>query len=415
MVPDLEGVVMLRSPRPPGSEKRSGRSGDYDRTMAVAQETSVQAKRLTELAGRADDTPDVVVDLGVVRANIERAAAAARAAGVAVRPHVKTHKLPQVARLQVDAGAVGLQVAKLGEAEVMAAAGIADILVAYPIVGASKLRRLGDLAERCTVSVALDSVEVGRGIAATATARGIEIRLLIELDTGMHRLGVEPGEAAADLAERLSALPGVRVAGVFAHEGHVYTQARDDAERERMTRASCLIAVETAAAIRDRGIDAPVVSVGSAGTFRFAIHVPGVTEVRPGTYVFNDRSQLAQGAATEADLAAVIATTIVSRPDPGRVVVDAGSKVLTSDRMIVPDPPVSFGAVAGHEDWHLVRLSEEHGVIEVPPDAEAAVGDRLAVVPNHVCPAVNLANEVTVVEDGAVVGRWPVAARGLVR
>ncbi len=332
-----------------------------------------------------------------------------------MRPHTKTHKLPQIARLQLDAGAVGVQVAKLGEAEVMADAGIDDILVGYPIVGERKLARLADLAERATITVTIDSDEVALGISHTARERGIGFRALLELDTGMHRLGVPPGPGAADLAERVAALEGIELAGVFTHEGHVYTQARDDAERERMTLEACSAAVETAEEIRSRGIAAPVVSVGSAGTFRFAIRCPGVTEVRPGTYVFNDRSQIAQGAAGPADLAAFVVTTVVARPAPDRIVVDAGSKVLTSDRMLVPDPPASFGRVWGHDDWDVVRLSEEHGVVNVPPDATVRIGDRLAIVPNHVCPAINLASFVTVVEGGRASGRWPVAARGLVQ
>jgi D-serine deaminase-like pyridoxal phosphate-dependent protein len=203
--------------------------------------------------------------------------------------------------------------------------------------------------------------------------------------------------------------------GVFTHEGHVYTQGRGAARKERLTLEACRAAVDTAEEIRSRGHSAPIVSVGSAATFRYAIRYPGVTEVRPGTYVFNDRTQIAQGAATEAELAAFVITTVVGRPTPERIVVDAGTKVLTSDRMLVPDPRPSFGWVLGHDDWDVVRLSEEHGVVEVPPAAEVGVGDRLAIVPNHVCPAINLASAVTVVEGGRTVGRWPVAARGRVQ
>jgi D-serine deaminase-like pyridoxal phosphate-dependent protein len=363
----------------------------------------------------APDTPEIVLDLDVVRANVARAAAMARDAGVALRPHTKTHKLPRIAQLQLDAGAVGVQVAKLGEAEVMADAGIEDILVGYPIVGEQKLGRLADLAGRVAITVTVDSDEVASGIAQAAHERGLTIRALLELDTGMRRLGVLPGPGAVDLAERITALDGLELAGVFTHEGHVYTQARDDAERERMTLECCRLAVETAEEIRARGLPAPVVSVGSAGTFRFAIRAPGVTEVRPGTYVFNDRSQIAQGACGPDDLAALVVATVVSRPAPDRIVVDAGSKVLTSDRMLVADPPASFGWVWGHDDWDVVRLSEEHGVVSVPPDAVVRIGDRVAIVPNHVCPTINLANAVTVVEAGRAVDRWPVAARGLVQ
>ena len=375
-----------------------------------------ELERVAALADLVEDTPEVVIDLETVRANVTRIAAMAAEAGVALRPHTKTHKLPEIARLQVEAGAVGVQVAKLGEAEVMADGGIEDILVGYPIVGEQKLRRLCDLAERASISTTVDSFEVAAGSGAPRLARaGSRSRSLLELDTGMHRLGVLPGPEAVELAERLAELDGLELRGVFAHEGHVYTQGRDLAEKERLTLESCRAAVDTAEELRSRGLPAPIVSVGSAGTFRFAIRCPGVTEVRPGTYVFNDRSQLAQGAAAVADLAAFVIATVVSRPAPDRAVVDAGSKVLTSDRMLVPDAPPSFGAVWGHDDWDVVRLSEEHGVLAVPPGDTVRVGDRVAIVPNHICPAINLASTLTVVEGGAVLGRWPVAARGMVQ
>ena len=374
-----------------------------------------ETERVAALAGLPDDTPDVVLDLDTVRANIARIASLASEAGVTVRPHTKTHKLPQIARIQLEAGAAGVQVAKLGEAEVMAGAGIEDILVGYPLVGKRKLDRLADLAGRVSVSVTVDSEVVALGISRMAAARGLTIPVLLELDSGMHRLGVPPGPDAVELAERVAALDGIELIGVFTHEGHVYTQAVDAAEQERMTLEACAAAVETAEQIRSRGIGADVVSVGSAATFRHAIRCPGVTEVRPGTYVFNDRSQLAQGSAGPADLAAFIVTTVVARPAPDRIVIDAGTKVLTSDRMLVPDPPPTFGCVYGHDDWDVVRLSEEHGVVSVPGDARVQIGDRLAVVPNHVCPTINLANYVTVAENGQLADRWPVAARGLVQ
>ena len=379
----------------------------------IAESTLLE--RAAALAELASDTPEIILDLDVVRANIDRTAAMAREMGVVLRPHTKTHKLPQIARMQLEAGAAGVQVAKLGEAEVMADAGIENILVGYPIVGEHKLARLADLAERVTISVTIDSDEVAAGISRVARERGLTIPALLELDTGLRRLGVLPGPGAADAAERIAALRGIKLVGVFTHEGHVYAQGRDAAEKERLTQEACRAAVDTAEEIRGRGLTAPIVSVGSAGTFRFAVRCPGVTEVRPGTYVFNDRSQIAQGAATQADVAAFIIATVVARPTPERIVVDAGTKVLTSDRMLVSDPPASYGWVWGHDDWDIVRLSEEHGVLEVPPQAKVHVGDRLAIVPNHVCPTINLASAVTVVEGGRVVGQWPVAARGRVQ
>ena len=236
--------------------------------MGTTIEESSLLERVAALAELAPDTPEIIVDLDVVRANIERAAAMARDMGVVLRPHTKTHKLPQIARLQLEAGAVGVQVAKLGEAEVMADAGIENILVGYPIVGEHKLARLADLAERVSISVTIDSDEVAAGISRVARERGLTIPALLELDTGLRRLGVLPGPGAADVAERIAALPGIELAGVFTHEGHVYAQGRDAGEKERLTQEACQAAVDTAEEIRGRGLSAPIVSVGSAGTFR---------------------------------------------------------------------------------------------------------------------------------------------------
>ena len=347
-----------------------------------------------------DDTPDVVVDLARLRANIDRAAAFARDAGVSLRPHAKTHKMAEVARMQIDAGSPGLQVAKLGEAEALADAGIADLFVGYPLVGERKLERLH--AIDADVSVAVDSLEAAR---ALSTA-GRELRVLIEIDTGLRRTGVLPGEPAVALARELLTLPNLELAGVFTHEGHVY--AADD--KERTAREVCAAMVETAEAIRALGVELPVVSVGSTVSFRYTAGRPGITEVRPGTYVFNDATQVAQGAATWDDVAAFVVATVVSRPTKDRAVIDAGSKVLAYDPIAGSD---AHGTVVGRDGLHVTRLSEEHGVIEAPNDLR--VGDRVAVVPNHICPVINLTDSVCVVENGAPVGRWRVAARGRVR
>jgi D-serine deaminase-like pyridoxal phosphate-dependent protein len=373
------------------------------------------SERVSALAELVSDTPSVVVDIGVVRANVNRAAAVAAEAGVALRPHTKTHKLPQIAQLQVKAGAAGIQVAKLGEAEVMVEGGILDVLVGYPIVGEQKLARLISLAERSRLTVSLDSLEVAQGISAATVDAGLEIGLLVELDTGLRRLGRAPGKDGADLGEAIASLPGVWLEGVYTHEGHVYGAVGGPVEKERMTRDACARTVETAEEIRSRGIEVRTVSVGSAGTFRFAVECPGVTEVRPGTYVFNDRSQIEQGAASAHDVAAFVVATVVSRPTAERIVIDAGSKVLSSDRILMANPPTTFGDVIGHRDWSAARLSEEHGVIEVPASAKVSVGARVLIMPNHICPVINLANELTIVEDGVVVDQWPVAARGRVQ
>jgi D-serine deaminase-like pyridoxal phosphate-dependent protein len=364
-----------------------------------------------------EDTPEVVIDLGRVQRNIARAAATAAEHGVALRPHVKTHKLPPIAALQIEAGAVGIQVAKLGEAEVFAAAGIADIFVGYPLVGARKIARLIELLETTPlkISVAADDLDVVIPIARAAASAGITVPVVIEVDTGMHRLGVQPGRPAVELASRFADLDGVDVAGVFTHEGHVYTQARSMEEKRAMTQAACAALAETADLVRASGIPVATVSVGSSGTFRFAVECPNITEVRPGTYVFNDLSQLLQGAATADDVAAFVVATVVGRPEATRAVVDAGSKVLTADRLLTVDPGLTFGAVAGYPGAHVTRLSEEHGVVEFPAPADLRIGDRVAIVPNHICPVVNLADSVTVIADGAPAERWEVSARGRVK
>ena len=378
---------------------------------AAADALICRAQYITELV---EDTPEVAIDLECVRRNIRVAAYAARDAGIELRPHIKTHKLPLIAQIQIEAGSRGIQVAKLGEAEVMANAGINDILVGYPLIGHVKLRRLFDLWDACRITVTVDSDEYAIALAEAARSRGVTIEVMLEIDSGLGRLGRSPGLDALAFGERVSMLDGLEVVGVFTHEGHVYTQASSDAEREQLTREACATVVETAALLRERGIAAEVVSVGSSGTFRFAIQSPGVTEVRPGTYVFNDRTQLAQNAASHDDLAAFVVATVVARPARERVVIDAGSKTLSSDRMIVREPEISYGMVVGHPDWLVTRVSEEHGMLSVPADAKVVIGARVAIVPNHICSVVNLANTVTIVDDSGI-ERVPVAARGKVQ
>jgi D-serine deaminase-like pyridoxal phosphate-dependent protein len=374
--------------------------------------TESSTAALENAAELVSDTPRVVVHLPTLRANIDRMARAAADAGVRLRPHIKTHKIGAIARMQLAAGATGIQVAKLGEALAMVEFGIADILVAYPVVGPEKVRRLAEIARRARVSVSLDSIEAAQGISAAVRAAGARVRMLVEIDTGLKRIGVQPGEEAVALAERIARLPGVELAGVLTHEGHIYTAATDRAHLERLTREACGMAVETAAAIRDRGLPAPVVSVGSSGTAAPAMRVPGVTEVRPGTYVFNDLTQVGLGAASMADVAAAVVVTVVSRPAADRAVLDGGTKTFSSDQHIAASAPRSYGQILGHPEWHFVRASEEHGVVEIRDGTGPAIGDRLVVVPNHVCPVINLHDSVVAMDESGALTDWPVDARG---
>ncbi|MEV5709637.1 alanine racemase [Actinoallomurus sp. NPDC052274] len=348
------------------------------------------------------DTPALIVDLDRVRANVEEMAAVAARHGVALRPHVKTHKMPELATAQLAAGAAGITCAKLGEAEVMADAGCADILLAYPLWGEPKLERLRALRERARVRVSLDSVEVAEQLGRVAGRAPIEV--FVEVDTGLGRLGRPPGRPTAELAGAIEKVPGVRVAGLLTHAGHAYRTTTSE-ELRRVAEREVTDLVETAG-LCGGGLE---ISVGSTPTARHAAAVPGVTEIRPGTYVFNDATMIRLGVATEATAAARILATVVARPASDRFVVDAGTKCLAADGR--PEDIV----VAGRPELGMRFLSEEHGVGRCPADGGPEIGERLELIPNHVCPVSNLFDHAHGVRGGAPAGELAVAARGRVR
>jgi D-serine deaminase-like pyridoxal phosphate-dependent protein len=346
------------------------------------------------------DTPTVVVDLDVLEANVQGMAAFAASNGVALRPHCKTHKTREIARLQAAAGASGLTVAKLDEAEAYLDDGHRDVFVANEIFGATKWTRLAQMQRRGHVAVGVDDPAAADGMSAVAVREGVTIPLLIEIDCGLKRAGLPPGEAAVALAELIDRLPGLELRGVFTHAGHAY--AAEGPERlPEIARAEAAAVVETAEAIRRRGIACPVVSVGSTPTARLSGAVPGVTEIRPGNYVFNDRMQIALDSAGYRECALSVLATVASVPAADRAVCDAGSKTFALDRGahgndrlrgFGEDP--ATGAV-------LERLSEEHGVLR-PGPAGVRIGDRLRFVPNHACTVANLARQLVGARGGIV-------------
>ena len=358
------------------------------------------------------DTPQVVVLIPVLRRNIERMASDAMASGVALRPHAKTHKMVEIARLQLEAGASGIQVAKTSEALALLPAGPSDILVGFPILGTPKLDRLLAIAEAVDVAVAVDSVEVARAISDAARRRHALIRVVLEIDTGLGRVGVDPA-MAVDTAAGIAAQPGVDLVGVMTHEGHAYG-ASSRRELEGIARDASLSVVAAADAIREAGHHIETVSVGSSATAKTSMNVPGVTEVRPGTYVFNDLTQVRLGAATLDDIALVVVATVVSCPTPGRAVIDAGTKTFSSDRQVGATGVGDFGSVVGHPDWRVIRASEEHGVLEFPSGSGPSIGDRLMLIPNHACAVVNLHDSIFAVDADLSVHQWQVVARGAV-
>ncbi len=356
------------------------------------------------------DTPCLLVDLDVLERNIAAMAKVAADAGVRLRPHTKTHKCPEIAAMQVAAGASGITVAKLGEAEVMADAGLDDILIAFPLVGDGKLTRLRDLMDRASVRVSLDAVEVAEGLGGVGRDRGADVPVLVEVDTGLHRLGRPPGAPSAELAVAIDRVEGVEVVGLLTHAGHSY-RAADAASLHEIGRREALDLLETAELCRRAGVDVREISVGSTPTARVAAGVEGVTEIRPGTYVFNDVQQLRLGVCTQDECAASVLVTVVARPSAERFVVDAGTKVFTSDGGDGPPFP-GRGLVAGRPGLRIDRMSEEHGVGHIEGDEPLAIGDRLEVIPLHVCSAVNMFDVAYGVRGGAVDRELTIAGRG---
>ena len=359
------------------------------------------------------DTPSLVVDLDVLERNIGEMAAVAGAAGVRLRPHTKTHKAPEIARMQVEAGAAGITVAKLGEAEVMADAGLEDLLIAFPLVGERKLVRLRELLERADVRVSLDAVEVAEGVGRVGKDLGRDVPVLVEVDTGLHRMGRATGDPSARLTLDIASVPGVEVVGLLTHAGHAYRASDPDELRTIATR-EVLDLADTAERCEREGLPIREISVGSTPTARIAAAVPGVTEIRPGTYVFNDVQQLRLGTATEETCAARVLATVVARPTAERFLIDGGTKSFSSDGGDGPPFP-GRGVVAGRPDLVLDFMSEEHGVGHLVGDAELRIGDRLEVIPLHVCSAINLFDMAFGVRSRVVEREIAIAARGKVQ
>lgn len=358
------------------------------------------------------ETPAVAVDVDILERNLGSMMEYVRAHGLQLRPHTKTHKIAEIARAQSRHGSAGLTVAKSEEAEVMAQAGCEDILVAYPVYGAPKWERLARLARERRITVAVDSLAPIEGLAAAARQAGSVISVLIEFDVGMRRCGVNGPQAVAELARAAASQAGLEMRGVMYYPGHVWD--RPEAQGPPLANVA-----EQVTAVLDElqkaGIPCPIVSGGSTPTARNSHLVTGTTEIRPGTYVFNDRNTLGVGACTMDDIALRVIATVVSTSVPGRAIVDSGSKTLTNDRWLSGNDN-GFGAVEGYPDIKITGLSEEHGHLDLTnSSARFQVGQRVAIIPNHVCPCVNLHDRIYFHQNGEVQGFWDVGARGRIR
>ncbi len=357
-------------------------------------------------------TPALTIDLDILERNLDRMARSCREQGVGLRPHTKTHKTPEVARLQLERGAVGLTVAKVGEAEVMANAGLDEILVAYPIFGREKLDRLAALARERKILVSLDDERTAQELSRAASDKDATVGVLVEFDVGFHRCGLEPGPACVELARKIEKLPGLKFRGLMTYFGNVW--GTEEARRKE----SKQVAEQVGRALEAFGqarMPVEIVSGGSTPSAEFAREIPGLTEIRPGTYVYNDLNTFYQGACRLEDCATRVVTTVVSTAVTGRAIIDAGSKTFSSDTLS-SGPKTGYGLIVEAPDAPLIKLNEEHGHLDITNSSRSfRVGDVLAVVPNHVCTCVNMHDEAYLLRNEQVVGSWRIAARGKIR
>lgn len=343
------------------------------------------------------ETPVPVVDIDRIEANIARLQVYLDEHKIANRPHIKTHKIPEIARMQVDAGAIGITCQKVSEAEVMADAGFTDIFIPYNIIGESKLNRLMALAKRVTVSVTADSAYTIRGLASAAQHAGLTLTVLVECDTGLHRCGVQTPQEAAELARLISQSPSL-------HFGGLMTYPTSD--------ATDVFIKETRALLDKDGIRIERVSGGGTPTMWQSHLHPDVTEHRAGIYVYGDRLTLRSGAVTLDTCALRVYTTVVSKPTPERAILDAGSKSLSSDLHGLD----GYGYICEYPDAKIYSLSEEHGHVDLSAcERKPEIGERVSIIPNHCCTVTSLFDEVVGVRGDQVEVIWKVAARGTVR
>lgn len=363
-------------------------------------------------------TPCVLIERSRVERNVDRMQEAANAHGLRLRPHSKTHKSIDLARIQVGRGAVGICCAKLGEAEVFAEAGIEDIRLPYPLNPVNAPRVLS-LLDRTHVSFIVDHPAVARGWSEAMHAAGREVDVLVKVDVGFHRCGIDPSAPdASDFVASVAQLPGLRFRGLLSHAGHAYG-AGSEAEVKEIAASEARTLTQLAERLRARGIAVDEISVGATPTVRFSVEQPGLTELRPGNYIYFDRTQVALGAASWDDCALTVLARVVTRPAPDRVILDCGSKTLTTDQARGAGNTAGYGSVCRAlddtrpDDALLVeRLSEEHATVRVLGSTPLQPGDLVRVVPNHSCVVSNLVDGVWLVDGDEVADRLDVSARG---
>lgn len=354
------------------------------------------------------DTPAILIDVDVMEKNLQRVASYAAEHKLRLRPHTKTHKIPELGRRQVQSGAAGLTVAKVSEAEVMLKADPPDLLIAYPLVGKAKLQRLMQLPP-ASITIAIDNVQSVRQLSEAASAAGRTFGVLAEVDVGLRRVGVQPGPELLELVRTIDTLPGLEFRGIAFYPGHV--KSVDEAGMQALRQVD--EAVKAAVAeVEAAGFPVAIVSGGSTPALFESHVVTRMNEIRPGTYIFNDRNTWKCGACSLDECAASILTTVVSTAVDGQMIIDGGSKTFSSDRCVMPDEP-GFGYFPEEPGAVLEKMNEEHGFVSLAQVRGSwRVGDRIRVVPNHICVAMNLHETVYGVRGEEVVASWKVEGRG---
>jgi D-serine deaminase-like pyridoxal phosphate-dependent protein len=350
------------------------------------------------------DTPALIVDLDIMERNLRRVADYCASHNLRLRPHTKTHKSILIGKQQLALGAAGLTVAKVGEAEVMLGAGPRDLLVAYPVVGETKLRRLAAVAGVTRVTVALDSLFVAQQLSQIAQAAKTSFGILTEIDVGLARVGVTPADAL-DLTRAVSALPGLEWRGITFYPGHI-----KDQDPQKLTELSRTIE-QIIENFRNAGFVPEIVSGGSTPALYHSHEIAGLNEIRPGTYVFNDLNTVAAGACAMEDCAASILVTVISHTTQERMIVDGGSKTFSSDKLSSGGPGHGYVVEAPGASFH--KMNEEHGFVDLTrAERSFEIGEKIRIIPNHICVAVNLHEFVYGVRNGVVEECWHVDGRG---
>ncbi|MBN1212164.1 MAG: alanine racemase [candidate division Zixibacteria bacterium] len=357
------------------------------------------------------DTPALLIERRILEINIRRMQQLADDNRIILRPHIKAHKMPYLALKQIAAGAGGIAAAKLSEAEIMIKNGLDDIQIANQVVGPTKIERLFRLSQKAKISCAVDSPVNAREISAFFAKHGQKIDVLIEIDTGLKRCGLNSPKEIIKLARQLIKLKGINFRGLMTHAGHAYA-ASGKREVAEIGGFEGRFMVETAGLLRAAGIPVNEVSVGSTPTAPHAALIPGITEIRPGNYIFNDMMQVALGVVTVKSCALTILATVISRPDKNRVVIDAGSKALALDKGAHGlEQLKGYGHILKKKAT-LERLSEEHGIIKYDRE-EFLLGEKVRLIPNHACPVVNLFDFAYLVDGQKVLELIPIEARGM--